>query len=118
MNISGIYLITDVLITDYLSVMFDYACVKKINSDEHKPMIFFPYDLEDYRDNLRCFNIDLETPGPVLLASDEVIDAVKNIKRTEDAYRTKYDERPATALNVASRHFSHTGFFSYGYEIA
>lgn len=93
-SISDLYLITDVLITDYSSVMFDYACVKKLDSDERKPMIFFPYDLEDYRDNLRGFNIDLETeaPGPVLLTSDEVIDAVKNIDRTEDEYREKYDE--------------------------
>ena len=93
-SISDLYLITDVLITDYSSIMFDYACVKKLNSDERKPMIFFPYDLEDYRDNLRGFNIDLETeaPDPVLLTSNEVIDAVKNIKCTEDAYRTKYDK--------------------------
>ena len=93
-SISDLYLITDVLITDYSSVMFDYACVKKLGSDERKPMIFFPYDLEDYRDNLRGFNIDLETeaPGPILLTSDEVIDAVKNIDETEDEYRERYDE--------------------------
>ena len=53
-------------------------------------MLFFTYDLEDYRDTLRGFNFDFvaEAPGPLLKTSDEVIDAVVNITEVSE----KYDE--------------------------
>ena len=68
------YLMADVLITDYSSMMFDYAILGK-------PMLFFVYDLDDYRDNLRGFNFDFanEAPGPLLQTSDEVIDALVHL---------------------------------------
>ncbi len=43
----------DVLVTDYSSVMFDYAVLER-------PMIFFVPDLEKYRDTLRGFYFDFE----------------------------------------------------------
>ena len=46
-DISELYLISDYLITDYSSVFFDYANLKR-------PMLFFTYDLEKYRDILRA----------------------------------------------------------------
>ena len=48
--------ITDVLITDYSSVMFDFA-------HTGRPMLFFTYDLEHYRDKLRGFYFDFEARG-------------------------------------------------------
>lgn len=93
-SIEDLYIITDILITDYSSVMFDYAVL-------NRPMLFFTYDLENYRDNLRGFNIDIETesPGPVLFTSDEVIDAIENLdttiaesKERVDAFNKKYIE--------------------------
>src|SRR5699024_5316129 len=47
-DINDLFLITDICITDYSSVMFDYANTKK-------PMIFFTYDLDHYKNNLRGF---------------------------------------------------------------
>ena len=93
-SIEDLYTITDILITDYSSVMFDYAVL-------NRPMLFFTYDLENYRDNLRGFNIDIETesPGPVLFTSDEVINAIENLddtiaesKERVDAFNKKYIE--------------------------
>ena len=52
-SIEDLYIITDILITDYSSVMFDYAVLDR-------PMLFFTYDLDEYRDKLRGFNIDIE----------------------------------------------------------
>ena len=77
---------TDVLITDYSSVMFDYATLRR-------PMLFYPYDLEDYRDNLRGFNIDLESeaPGPLLFSTEDVIDAIKNLDETVASNQERYD---------------------------
>lgn len=81
--VEELYLISDMVITDYSSVMFDYAIL-------NRPMLFFTYDLEDYRDTLRGFNFDFvaEAPGPLLKTSDEVIDAVVNIIEVSE----KYDE--------------------------
>ncbi|RIM56428.1 CDP-glycerol glycerophosphotransferase family protein, partial [Staphylococcus arlettae] len=47
-DISRLYLISDALITDYSSVMFDYGILKR-------PQFFFAYDIEKYDKNLRGF---------------------------------------------------------------
>lgn len=76
-SIEDLYIITDILITDYSSVMFDYAVL-------NRPMLFFTYDLDDYRDKLRGFNIDIEkeAPGPLLFTAEEVNNAIENIEET------------------------------------
>lgn len=73
-DIRDLYLISDLLITDYSSVFFDYANLKR-------PMLFFVPDLEDYRDNLRGFYFDFEkeAPGPLLKITQEVIDQIKSL---------------------------------------
>lgn len=86
-DISELYLISDIIITDYSSVFFDYANLKR-------PMLFYTYDLEKYRDILHGFYIDMETelPGPMLFTTDEVIDAIQNIDDVSAKYAAKYDE--------------------------
>lgn len=73
-DIRDLYLISDILITDYSSVFFDYANLKR-------PMIFFVYDIEDYRDNLRGFYFDFEkyAPGPLVKTTEEIIEVIKDI---------------------------------------
>ena len=85
-DISELYLISDYLITDYSSVFFDYANLKR-------PMLFYTYDLEKYRDVLRGFYIDIEEelPGPLLFITEEIIDAIKNMDELTDKYKEKYD---------------------------
>lgn len=84
-DISELYLISDYLITDYSSVFFDYANLKR-------PMLFYTYDLEKYRDILRGFYIDIEEelPGPLLFTTEEVIDAFEHIDEIAEKYRDKY----------------------------
>ncbi|MBO1910182.1 CDP-glycerol glycerophosphotransferase family protein, partial [Microvirga sp. 3-52] len=53
-DIAELYLVSDVLITDYSSVFFDFANLKR-------PILFYTYDLENYRDKLRGFYLDIET---------------------------------------------------------
>lgn len=85
-DIQELYLLTDILITDYSSVFFDFA-------NTGRPMMFFTYDLENYRDNLRGFYMDFENeaPGPFVFNTKEIIEKVKNIKGVESEYREKYD---------------------------
>ncbi|KFN91020.1 CDP-glycerol:poly(glycerophosphate) glycerophosphotransferase [Tetragenococcus muriaticus PMC-11-5] len=57
--INELYLISDLLITDYSSVMFDFAILQR-------PMLFYPYDMEHYKEKLRGFYLDYnEVPGPI-----------------------------------------------------
>lgn len=85
-DITELYLISDICITDYSSVFFDYANLKR-------PMLFYTYDIEKYRNQLRGFYIDMETevPGPLLYTSEEVIDAIKNIDQVIEQYKTRYE---------------------------
>lgn len=70
-DIRELYLIADLLITDYSSVFFDYANLKR-------PMLFYVYDIDDYRDKLRGFYFDLETkaPGPLVKTTEGIIDEI------------------------------------------
>ncbi|HEV2536598.1 MAG TPA: bifunctional glycosyltransferase family 2 protein/CDP-glycerol:glycerophosphate glycerophosphotransferase [Streptosporangiaceae bacterium] len=85
-DITELYLVSDALVTDYSSTMFDYAVTGR-------PMLFFTYDLADYRDNLRGFYFDFEAepPGPLLATSDEVIAAVRDVDAVAASYRDAYE---------------------------
>jgi CDP-glycerol glycerophosphotransferase len=84
-DIADLYLISDVLITDYSSAMFDFA-------GTGRPMLFFTYDLERYRDELRGFYFDFEAeaPGPLLNTSDELIQALRDVDRSAGSYEELY----------------------------
>jgi len=85
-DITELYLVSDILVTDYSSTMFDYAVTGR-------PMLFFTYDLADYRDNLRGFYFDFEAeaPGPLLATSDEVIAAVRDTSAVAASYQDAYE---------------------------
>jgi len=80
-DITDLLLITDILVTDYSSVMFDFA-------NTGRPMLFFAYDLERYRDQQRGFYFDFEAdaPGPLLATTAEVIAAVRDIGQVARSY--------------------------------
>ncbi|WP_214412706.1 CDP-glycerol glycerophosphotransferase family protein [Sphaerisporangium fuscum] len=84
-DIVDLLLIADVLITDYSSVMFDFAVTRR-------PMIFFGYDLERYR-NTRGLYLDMraEAPGPLLSEAGDVIEAVRLIDALSGDYADRYD---------------------------
>ena len=52
-DVKELYIISDLLITDYSSVFFDYAILKR-------PILFYMYDLEEYADDIRGFYLDLK----------------------------------------------------------
>jgi CDP-glycerol glycerophosphotransferase len=73
-EVHELYLAADVLVTDYSSVMFDFAITGK-------PILYYAYDLEAYRDTLRGFYFDLEevAPGPVTRTTDELGEALADL---------------------------------------
>ena len=85
-DINDLYIISDLLITDYSSVFFDYANLKR-------PIIYYMYDFEKYKNELRDFYIDLEElPGPIIKDEKELIDSIVNIKEINDTYKDKYQK--------------------------
>ena len=86
-DITDLYLVSDILMTDYSSVFFDYANLER-------PILFFTYDIDKYRDVLRGFYLDMEKdlPGPLLLTNDDVVDAIKNIDQIKEQYKDRYKE--------------------------
>ena len=70
-DINECYIISDILITDYSSVFFDYANLKR-------PMFFYMYDLNEYSNHVRGFYIDLnELPGPVIQNESDLLNHLK-----------------------------------------
>ena len=84
-DIAWLYLVSDMMITDYSSVMFDYSLLKR-------PMLFFAYDLQDYKENLRGFYFDFveEAPGPISRDTNQLINDIKSYEplKWEDKYQT------------------------------
>ncbi|MFI6941641.1 CDP-glycerol glycerophosphotransferase family protein [Streptomyces sp. NPDC050418] len=84
-NVTELLLVADVLITDYSSLMFDFA-------HTGRPMLFHTHDLEHYRDTVRGFTLDFEAaaPGPLLASTGEVAEALRDLDalaaRHADAY--------------------------------
>jgi len=67
-EINELYVVSDVLITDYSSVFFDYAIL-------NRPIYFYMYDLEEYRNELRGFYLDIYTdlPGGIYEIEDKML---------------------------------------------
>ncbi len=77
-DINELYIVSDMLITDYSSVFFDYANLKR-------PIIFYMYDFEQYKDSIRGFYIDLKKlPGSITKTEDELI---KEIKKMNNSFK-------------------------------
>ena len=72
-NEQELMLISDMLITDYSSIMIEYAVL-------NRPIVFFTYDLDNYLSCERGFYYDFKktVPGPVVSNTPELIDAVEN----------------------------------------
>ncbi len=83
---AGLLLIADVLVTDYAGLMFDFALTGR-------PMLFHTYDLEHYRDTVRGFCLDFETraPGPLLVTTDEVAQALRDTDRSAARHADAYE---------------------------
>ena len=83
-DINELYIISDILLTDYSSVFFDFANLKR-------PMLFYMYDLDDYKNNLRDFYFNLDIlPGPIVKTENDLINEIKNIDDYNKIYSDKY----------------------------
>jgi CDP-glycerol glycerophosphotransferase len=84
-DVADLMLVADVLVTDYSSVMFDFASTGR-------PMLFFTPDLAHYGDVLRGFYFDLlaDAPGPVAPTRDELLAALADLPGIAEKYAARY----------------------------
>ena len=90
-NEQELLLISDILITDYSSIMIEFAAL-------NKPTVFFTYDLDSYLSNERGFYYDFKStvPGPITYSTDELIDVIKNDRfdksKMSSFVKTQFDQ--------------------------
>ncbi len=74
---------SDMVITDYSSLIFEYALL-------NRPMLFFAYDLEQY-DEERSFYYDYESfvPGDIVKDTEEILLAIRKNEKNFDKQKTE-----------------------------
>jgi CDP-glycerol glycerophosphotransferase len=103
-------LAADVLLTDYSSMIVDFA-------NTGRPMLFYTYDLAEYEADIRGFYLDFEAtvPGPLLDTTGDVADALRDLDAVHAAHEERYDafkrrfcelDDGAAAARVVDRVFS------------
>lgn len=85
-QIEELYVVSDAVITDYSSVMFDYCLL-------NKPMIFWAPDYEEYVEN-RGINFDLSTeaPGPFISVQKDLEDWVRHLEEIPIEFKDKISQ--------------------------
>ncbi|MFI7327726.1 CDP-glycerol glycerophosphotransferase family protein [Streptomyces rubiginosohelvolus] len=86
-DVAELLLISDVLVTDYSSIMFDFA-------QTGRPMLFHTYDLAHYRDTLRgfCFDFEHRAPGPLIPDSAGIVAALRDPEAATAGHREAYEQ--------------------------
>lgn len=86
-DMNELLLVTDVLITDYSSSIFDFLYLKR-------PMVFYAYDYEKYIENRGNFylNYQKDLPGPICYNEDDLYNTIKNIDTISKKYNKKLEE--------------------------
>ncbi len=83
-DVTDLLIAADALLTDYSSLMFDFAVTGK-------PILFLTPDLADYRGS-RGFYLDFEgeAPGPLLATSDDVVARLADLPGLVAQYSARY----------------------------
>lgn len=75
MTIEELLCVSDVCISDYSSLVFEYSLFEK-------PMIFFAYDIEEYYEwRGFYYPYDEFAPGPIVTTNKEMIECIKNLDK-------------------------------------
>ncbi|GGE56661.1 hypothetical protein GCM10011391_39470 [Pullulanibacillus camelliae] len=92
LDVNELLMITDILISDYSSIPYEFALF-------NKPMIFFPYDLEEYTRTRGLWGSyeDL-VPGPVVFDTESIVKLIK-----QDAFDYNKIQEFSRKWNMYSR---------------
>ncbi|MEO5878337.1 MAG: CDP-glycerol glycerophosphotransferase family protein, partial [Streptosporangiaceae bacterium] len=80
-DVTSLLLVSDALITDYSSIMFDFALLDR-------PMVFHAPDLENYaRDRGSYFDLAERAPGPLTEDEDGLLETLAALEEQVEGYR-------------------------------
>ena len=83
MNIEDLICVSDVCISDYSSLIFEYALFER-------PMLFFAYDLDNYFDwRGFYYPYDELAPGPIVTTNKEIVAYIQSLKGGFDPTRVR-----------------------------
>nr|WP_302578391.1 CDP-glycerol glycerophosphotransferase family protein [Methanobrevibacter arboriphilus] len=91
-EVNTLLFVSDVLITDYSSIIFEYSLL-------NKKMIFYPYDLKEFEEKSRGFYFDYESfvPGIILTNIEDIGNYIKNTDKEYlkiiKTFKNKYMEK-------------------------
>ncbi|MEV4801832.1 CDP-glycerol glycerophosphotransferase family protein [Nonomuraea sp. NPDC049421] len=108
-EINDLMLASDALLTDYSSVMCDYALTGK-------PMVFYIDDWDDYRLSERGVYHDLPAiaPGPCVTSTEDLAEVLRRLPAVHESYAERYaafrrmwcaDERGDAAARIVADFF-------------
>jgi CDP-glycerol glycerophosphotransferase len=85
-DVTELMLISDALVTDYSSIMFDFIVTGR-------PILFLVPDIEQYAGTTRGFYFDFaeSAPGPLHSTTGEVLRSLDSLNRIAAAYRLRYE---------------------------
>ena len=84
-DIQELMLVSDLLLTDYSSVAFDYAILRR-------PMIFYLYDYENYKSAERGLYMKVEDvmPGKIVYEMEGLVECISKAREDMGEYEEKY----------------------------
>lgn len=84
--------VADCLITDYSSIYFDYLVLDR-------PIIFFPFDLDDYMKGRELyFDYEAQTPGIIIKDFNLLLNEIEGVIRKNDMFKTHRAKTRATFM--------------------
>ncbi|MCR5737223.1 MAG: CDP-glycerol glycerophosphotransferase family protein [Eubacterium sp.] len=84
MDTNELLSITDVLISDYSSIFYDFLA-------SGKPVLFYIEDLEKYKEDRGLYLQPSELPGPACTTLSDLGDAINNLHAVMNEYHEKYE---------------------------
>ena len=85
-DVNLLYVAADILVTDYSSVMFDFALLRK-------PIVYYTYDYAEYLSTRGTYLDLIEVgPGPFVTTTAQLVDALASVDEDRARYAAKYDE--------------------------
>lgn len=99
-EINDLYIVSDILITDYSSVMVDFAILER-------PILCFAYDYDEYlKERGTYFDLDEELPNKSCRTQEELLNMIENIdfdeqKEKSKRFKGKYDQYGGNGIQMA-----------------
>jgi CDP-glycerol glycerophosphotransferase len=85
-DVNILYVAADILVTDYSSVMFDFALLRK-------PMVFFTYDYANYLATRGTYFDLMEVgPGRFVSTTEDLVAALESAEADRPRFAAKYEE--------------------------